>query len=239
MQALEIKDLVVNYGNVSAVRGVNIKVDAGAIVCVLGANGAGKSSLLRSIVGLAPVRSGQILYAGQDIARLPPHQVVDRQIMLSPEGRRLFPELTVLDNLRVGAFKIRSRQEVAERLEWVYGFFPRLREREKQVAGSMSGGEQQMCAIARALMSKPKLLLLDEPSLGLAPKVIAEVARIIREIQAAGITVMLVEQNARLALSLSSYGYVMVSGAISLEGSSKDLLDSAHVRAAYLGEESI
>ena len=191
---------------------------------------------MKSVAGLVPLAGGKIRYDGEDISRMPPYEAVTRGIMLCPEGRRLFPLMSVLDNLRMGAYRLRSRTEFASRLERVYALFPRLGERAQQLAGSLSGGEQQMAAIGRALMSAPRLLMLDEPSLGLAPRVIAEVARVVGEISRAGITVVLVEQNARLALRLSDYGYVLESVRIALQGVSRTLLDAPYVKAIYLGE---
>lgn len=236
MNSLELRRLEVAYGGVVAVDGVSLSIAAGAVVCILGANGAGKSSLLKSIVGLVRARAGQILLDGEDIAAMPPYDAVTRGITLCPEGRRLFPNMSVLDNLKMGAYRLDSADEFARRLERVFTLFPRLKERASQMAGSLSGGEQQMAAIGRALMSGPRVLLLDEPSLGLAPKMVAEVARIIAEINRSGITVVLVEQNAKLALRLSDYGYVLESGRLALEGSRQFLLDNPYVKAIYLGD---
>ncbi len=236
MSSLELRRLEVAYGGVVAVDGVSLSISDGAVVCILGANGAGKSSLLKSIVGLVRARAGQILLDGEDIAAMPSYEAVTRGITLCPEGRRLFPSMSVFDNLRMGAYRLASRDEFARRLDRVFALFPRLEERASQIAGSLSGGEQQMAAIGRALMSGPRVLLLDEPSLGLAPKMVAEVARIITEINRSGITVVLVEQNAKLALRLSHYGYVLESGRLALEGDSRRLLDDPYVKAIYLGE---
>lgn len=236
MSSLELRQLSVAYGGVVAVDGISFSVRSGSIVCILGANGAGKSSLLKSIVGTVRASGGQILVNGEDVTAMPAYDAVTRGITLCPEGRRLFPSMSVLDNLRMGAYLLRARDEFEARLDRVFTLFPRLRERAAQMAGSLSGGEQQMASIGRALMSAPRLLLLDEPSLGLAPKIIAEVASIITEINRSGITVVLVEQNAKLALRLSEYGYVLESGRLALEGSSQLLLDNPYVKGIYLGE---
>jgi branched-chain amino acid transport system ATP-binding protein len=236
MSILELDGVTVAYGSVIALRDVSLVVPEGGIVCILGANGAGKSTLLKAVAGLVPLAGGRIRHDGEDISGMPAYEAVTRGIMLCPEGRRLFPLMSVLDNLRMGAYRLRSRAELARRLERVFTLFPRLGERRQQIAGSLSGGEQQMAAIGRALMSAPRLLMFDEPSLGLAPRVIAEVARVVGEISRAGITVVLVEQNARLALRLSEYGYVLESGSVALKGDSRTLLDDPYVKAIYLGE---
>lgn len=236
MSILELDGVTVAYGSVIALRDVSLVVPEGGIVCILGANGAGKSTLLKAVAGLVPLAGGRIRHNGEDISGMPAYEAVTRGIMLCPEGRRLFPLMSVLDNLRMGAYRLRSRAELARRLDRVFALFPRLGERRQQIAGSLSGGEQQMAAIGRALMAAPRLLMFDEPSLGLAPRIIAEVARIVGEISRAGITVVLVEQNARLALRLSEYGYVLESGRIALKGDSRTLLDDPYVKAIYLGE---
>lgn len=236
MSLLEVQGLSVAYGNVAAVNDVSLTVRAGSIACILGANGAGKSSLLKAIVGMTPVKAGKIFYDGVDITGMPAYEAMDHGICLCPEGRRLFPGMTVLDNLRMGAYRLRSSREFSKRLDYVYELFPRLQERCRQVAGSLSGGEQQMVAIGRVLMGGPRLLLMDEPSLGLAPKIIAEVAKTVREINRSGITVMLVEQNARLALRLSEIAYVLETGRLSMQGAGQDLLDDPLVKRIYLGE---
>jgi branched-chain amino acid transport system ATP-binding protein len=236
MSILELDGVTVAYGSVIALRDVSLVVPEGGIVCILGANGAGKSTLLKAVAGLVPLAGGRIRHNGEDISGMPAYEAVTRGIMLCPEGRRLFPLMSVLDNLRMGAYRLRSRAELARRLDRVFALFPRLGERRQQIAGSLSGGEQQMAAIGRALMAAPRLLMFDEPSLGLAPRIIAEVARIVGEINRAGITVVLVEQNARLALRLSEYGYVLESGRIALKGDSRTLLDDPYVKAIYLGE---
>lgn len=208
----------------------------GEITCILGANGAGKSSTLKCLAGLIPPSDGRIVFDGRDVTRSAAHGMVVQGVTLVPEGRRLFPGLTVFENLRLGAYTGRSRQAFNEDLEQVYSYFPRVRERRTQLAGSLSGGEQQMVAIGRALMSRPRVLLLDEPSLGLAPKVIADVARIVRSINSTGITVVIVEQNARLALRLSNYGYVLDTGRLVTEGPRDALLNDDQIKSAYLGK---
>lgn len=236
MNTLELDEVTVAYGSVIALREVSLAVPRGGIVCILGANGAGKSTLLKAVAGLVPLAGGRIRHEGEDISGMPAYEAVTRGIMLCPEGRRLFPEMSVLDNLRMGAYRLTSRREFSERLQRVYALFPRLQERAAQIAGSLSGGEQQMAAIGRALMGSPRTLMLDEPSLGLAPRVITEVARVIGEINRAGITVVLVEQNAKLALRLAEFGYVLESGRVALKGPSGTLLDDPYVKAIYLGE---
>jgi branched-chain amino acid transport system ATP-binding protein len=238
MSSLEIIGVTVAYGGIQAIRDVSLSIRAGAVACLLGANGAGKSSLLNSIVGLVPKKAGKIVWDGHDVTRIKSHDAVDHRIALSPEGRRLFPGLTVVENLRIGAYRNRSKAEVKRDLGRVYALFPRLLERSNQAAGTLSGGEQQMCAIGRALMSRPRLLLLDEPSLGLAPKVIHEVARAVLEINKGGTTVLLVEQNAQLALKISETAYVLESGRVALHGNSKDLLNNEYVRSIYLGRDA-
>lgn len=235
MKTLEIRDLRVAYGSIIAVGGVSLAVDEGSVVCILGANGAGKSSLLKCVVGLVPPAGGQVLLNGEDVTGKPPHEMTRRGITLSPEGRRLFPDLTVRENLMMGAFLRPRDAAFREDLERVYTYFPRLKERMSQAAGSLSGGEQQMCAIGRALMSGPKVLLLDEPSLGLSPLATAEVGRIVTEISRSGITIVLVEQNARLALRLSQYGYVLETGRLALQGPTEELQSNPWVKDIYLG----
>lgn len=234
MSLLEVAHLTVAYGAVPALRDVSLTLREG-VICVLGANGAGKSTLLKAIVGLVPMRQGKIRFAGEEIGGLPPYETLRRGITLCPEGRRLFPEMSVADNIRMGAYAVSDRAAIRRRLDMVNGLFPRLKERAGQMAGNLSGGEQQMAAIARALMSGPRLLMLDEPTLGLAPKLIHEVAGIICQIAAEGIGVVLVEQNARLALKLAGYGYVLETGQLSLAGPAIDLLADDHVRRIYLG----
>ncbi len=232
---LEIRGLRVAYGNVVAVDGVSISVPAGRVVCILGSNGAGKSSLLSCVVGLVPASAGQVLWEGEEVTNLAPHQITRRGITLSPEGRRLFPELTVRENLLMGGYLRRRDAAFRTDLERVYHYFPRLKERQRQLAGNLSGGEQQMCAIGRALMSSAKVLLLDEPSLGLSPRATAEVGHIVGAIAKTGITIILVEQNARMALRLASYAYVLETGRVALEGPATELKDDPYVKEIYLG----
>jgi branched-chain amino acid transport system ATP-binding protein len=232
---LELEAVEVRYDSVVALKGVSMAVPVGGIVTIIGANGAGKSTTLRAISGLAPIAGGEIRFDGQRIDRLPPESIVGRGIAHVPEGRRVFPDLTVEENLRIGAFLRRDNQAVEHDLEDVYHRFPRLHERRRQWAKTLSGGEQQMVAIGRALMSKPRLLLLDEPSMGLAPLMIEEIARIILDIAKSGVPVVLVEQNAELALRLAQYVYVLETGRVALEGSARELHENAHVKRAYLG----
>ncbi len=232
---LELRDIHVHYNKVAALKGVSIQVPSDGIVTMIGANGAGKSTTLRAISGLTPVTSGEIWFDGERIDTLPADKVVARGIAHVPEGRRIFPDLTVEENLRTGAFLRTQRAEVEGDLEDVFGRFPRLKERRRQWAKTMSGGEQQMVAIGRALMSKPRLLLLDEPSMGLAPVIIQEIVRIIEAIVKQGVPVVLVEQNAELALNVASYAYVLETGTVSLAGAADDLHENEHVKRAYLG----
>lgn len=232
---LEVKNLSVNYGKAAALRGISIEVEEGAVIALIGANGAGKTTTLRTISGLVRPTSGTVLYRGQRIDRMPAHSIVKLGIAQIPERRMVFAPMTVLDNLKMGAYLNRDGRKVAADIERMYERFPRLKERRSQLAGSLSGGEQQMVAVARALMASPDLLLMDEPSLGLAPMVVAEVARIIREINASGISIILVEQNARMALDLASRAYILEVGRISLEGDAKKLLHDDRVKQAYLG----
>jgi len=230
---LEIKGLEVGYGGIRAVKGIDLEVQEGELVCLIGANGAGKTSTLKAICRLITARAGKVLYQGTDITRAAVHELPRRGLVMVPEGRGVFPQLTVEENLAMGAYA-RGGGDVQAQFE----AFPRLRERRKQVAGTLSGGEQQMLAIARALMAQPKLLLLDEPSMGLAPLMVAKIFDIVREIASRGVTILLVEQNARLALELAGRGYVMESGSVVLSGEARRLLDEPRVREAYLGETS-
>jgi branched-chain amino acid transport system ATP-binding protein len=232
---LEIEAAAVSYGKVSAIRDISIRVPENGVVTVIGANGAGKTTTLRAISGLAPLAAGEIRFMGERIDRLAPDRIVARGIAHVPEGRRIFPDLTVEENLRTGAFLRRDKAAVAADLEGVFARFPRLRERRRQLARTMSGGEQQMLAIGRALMAGPKLLLMDEPTMGLAPVIVEEIAAIIRDIKRQGVPVVLVEQNAELALELADYAYVLETGSLTLEGPARELHDNDHVRAAYLG----
>jgi branched-chain amino acid transport system ATP-binding protein len=232
---LEVKGLEAGYGGIRAVKGIDLEVEAGELVCLIGANGAGKSTTLRAICGLLPARAGSVRYAGEDTARLAVHELPRRGLVMVPEGRGIFPQLSVAENLAMGAFT-RSDAGVAQDVERQYELFPRLKERRTQTAGTLSGGEQQMLAMARALMARPKLLLLDEPSMGLAPRLVAKIFEIVREIAGLGVTILLVEQNARLALEVAARGYVMESGSIALAGAADVLLADPKVREAYLGE---
>ena len=230
---LKITDLRVNYGGIEAVKGISFDVPEGKIVTLIGANGAGKSSTLRTISGLVKPRSGKIEFKGTDITGKDPTTIMQSGITLVPEGRRIFPDLTVQENLRVGAY-IR-KDDISADLDWVYGLFPRLKERSWQAGGTLSGGEQQMLAVARALMSRPKIIMMDEPSLGLAPLIVRDIFDIIREINRQGVTVLLIEQNANMALKTADIGYVMETGSITMSGSGAELLENKAVKDAYLG----
>ena len=233
---LEVKNLVVNYGVITALQGISLTVKQGEIVTLIGANGAGKTTTLRTISGLLKASGGEVLYQGQPITNLPAHRLVKLGIAHVPEGRMVFANLTVLENLMMGAFLVRTKAAIAQELDSVFGIFPRLKEREKQIAGTLSGGEQQMLAIGRALMSKPKFLMLDEPSLGIAPLLLQKIFDKIVEInRQRGITILLVEQNANLALEISRHGYVLETGRIILQDSSSKLRENPQVRSAYLG----
>ena len=236
---LEIKDLHVSYGGIQALRGVSLNVPDGKIVTLIGANGAGKSTLMRTISGLVKAQSGSILWNGQELLGKPIDQIVSSGIAMSPEGRRVFADLTVLENLKIGAYLRKDKAEAEKDLEWVYSLFPRLKERSWQSAGTLSGGEQQMLAVGRALMSKPKLLMLDEPSLGLAPIVVREIFDIIRTVNQQGITVLLNEQNANMALKVADYAYVLETGTLTLSGTGAELLTNEQVKAAYLGKKRV
>ena len=233
---LSIKNLSVHYGGIHALRGISLDVPAGKIVTLIGANGAGKSTTLNAIIGLVKASSGSVNWNGQEIFGGQTKTIVESGIVLVPEGRRVFPNLSVDENLTLGAYARNDKAEIEADRERVFGLFPRLKERHKQKAGTFSGGEQQMLAVGRALMSKPKVLMMDEPSLGLAPIFVGMIFDIIRQINAAGVTVLLVEQNAKAALDVADTGYVMETGAISFSGHGKDLLADDRVRKAYLGE---
>jgi branched-chain amino acid transport system ATP-binding protein len=235
MALLEVEALVARYGRITALQDVSLTVDEGEIVTLIGANGAGKTTTLRAISGLVRPAAGTIRFRGNDISRLPPDEIVRVGIGHSPEGRRIFPRMSVRENLELGAFTRYSKAEIGEDLERVLTIFPRLKERYEQKGGTMSGGEQQMLAIARALMSRPKLLLLDEPSLGLSPKLVQTIFQVIRDINARGTTILLIEQNARQALAIASRGYVLEVGKIAHAGAASELAASEAVRAAYLG----
>ena len=235
-QLLRIVDLKVNYGGIEAVRGISFDVKKGETVTLIGANGAGKSSTLRTISGLVKPAEGKVIFDGEDITGKDPTQIVLRGLMMVPEGRRIFPNLTVLENLKIGAYL--RKDDLDADIERVYEYFPRLKERSWQEGGTLSGGEQQMLAVGRALMGRPKLLMMDEPSLGLAPIVVQDIFEIIKQINAAGTTVLLIEQNANMALHVADRAYVMENGKITMEGTGKELLEDEKVREAYLGNTS-
>ncbi len=232
---LEISDLSVNYGGIKALQQVSLRVEKGEIVTLIGANGAGKTTTLKTISRILTAKTGRIIYQGQDITHLPPHEIVKRGIAHSPEGRRILARQTVLTNLQLGAYTRSDRLGVKSDIEEQLQLFPRLSERREQLAGTLSGGEQQMLAIARALMSCPKLLLLDEPSLGLAPQIVREIFSIIRQLNESGVTILLVEQNANLALETANRGYVLEAGRLTIAGEAGDLLRDERVKQAYLG----
>ena len=234
---LEIKDLHVSYGGIRALKGVDLTVEEGQIVTLIGANGAGKSTTLRAISGLQKPQSGSILYGGEELIGLPAKEIVRRGIIHVPEGRRVFPDMTVAENLKIGAFLRTDKGGIADDMAYVHSLFPRLKERSWQLAGTLSGGEQQMLAVGRALMSRPKVLMMDEPSLGLAPLIVKDIFSIIRRVNADGITVLLIEQNANAALRVADYGYVLETGTIALTGTGEELLRNESVREAYLGKK--
>ena len=234
---LEIRDLCVSYGGIRALKGISLSVDEGQIVTLIGANGAGKSTTLRAISGLQKAQSGSILYGGEELTNLPAKEIVRRGIIHVPEGRRVFPDMTVAENLKIGAFLRTDQAAIAQDLDYVYSLFSRLKERNWQLAGTLSGGEQQMLAVGRALMSRPKVLMMDEPSLGLAPLIVKDIFSIIRRVNQDGITVLLIEQNANAALRIADYGYVLETGTIALSGTGEELLKNESVREAYLGKK--
>ena len=233
---LAIRDLHVYYGGIHALQGINLDVPDGQIISLIGANGAGKSTTLKSIMGLAPKTQGHIYWDSTDITSMRTKDVVSEGIILCPEGRRIFPDLTVDENINAGAYLRKDKEQIAKDKEWVYSLFPRIAGRSWQLGATLSGGEQQMLAVARSLMSKPKLLMLDEPSLGLAPLIIKDIFAIIQEIKDAGVNVLLIEQNAKAALEISDYAYVMETGVITMAGPGKALLNDPRVQQAYLGE---
>ena len=233
---LALRNLQVSYGGIRAVKGIDVEVNAGELVCLIGANGAGKTTTLKAITGLVRAAGGSIEYDGAEITRLKSHEIARRALALVPEGRGIFAQLTIEENLAMGAYARRGRAEVAADRERAFALFPRLKERRGQVAGTLSGGEQQLLAIARALMSRPRLLLLDEPSMGLAPLMVERIFEVIRTIAAEGVTLLLVEQNARLALEVSHRGYVLEGGQVAFTGQARELLGDPRVREAYLGE---
>ena len=232
---LKIENLQVHYGGIQALRGISLEVPDGKIVTLIGANGAGKSTTLRTITGLVKASGGSVQWDGQELLGKSIDKIISTGIAMSPEGRRVFPDMTVLENLKIGAYLRRDKAEIEKDIQWVYSLFPRLEERSWQLAGTLSGGEQQMLAVGRALMSRPKLMMLDEPSLGLAPLVVQDIFSIIREINRQGVTVLLVEQNANQALRIAHRGYVMENGRIVTSDSAENLLKSEDVRSAYLG----
>ena len=233
---LEVKDLYVNYGAIEAIKGISFSVQPGEIVTLIGANGAGKTTTLHTISGLVKAKSGSITYNGTDLQKIDPSKIISLGIAHVPEGRHVFPEMTVEENLQMGAFISKNKEETAAAMQDVYEKFPRLRERRRQLAGTLSGGEQQMVAVGRALMGKPSIILMDEPSMGLSPLLVKEVFAIIKEIHAAGITVLLNEQNAKMALSIADRAYVLETGTISISGDAQELLKDERVKKAYLGQ---
>ena len=233
---LEVSGLEVRYGSVTAVKGISLEVAEGEVVAIIGPNGAGKTSTLRAITGLVPTAGGRVVFRGTDVSRWKAHRIVTLGLGHAPEGRRLFPQMTVMENLRMGAYRRRGPAEIGRTLAQVEELFPRLAERRAQLAGTLSGGEQQMLAIGRALMAEPRLLVLDEPSFGLAPMIVREIGRVVRSInRERGVSVLLVEQNARMALGIAGRAYVMETGRVALSGPSATLAESPHVKAAYLG----
>lgn len=235
---LNVENLVVCYGGIEALKGIDFNVEEGKIVTLIGANGAGKSTTLKSIVGLVKPKEGRISYLNKDILKLETKNMVKEGIVLVPEGRRVFPDLTVLENLKIGAFVRKDENKIKEDMEWVFSLFPRLKERTWQLAGTLSGGEQQMLAVGRALMARPKLMMMDEPSLGLAPLIVKEIFEIIKEINKQGVTILLIEQNANAALHIADYAYVLETGKITMQGKGKELLENEDVKKAYLGQST-
>ncbi len=233
---LEVKDLEVNYGMIKALKGISFKVDKGEVIALIGANGAGKTTALHTITGLLESAAGSIMFNGTDITKVPAHKIVSMGMAHVPEGRRVFANLSVLQNLKLGAFTRKDKEEVGKNLEMVFSRFPRLKERQNQLSGTLSGGEQQMLAMGRALMSSPSILLMDEPSMGLSPILVNEIFDIIEKVKNDGTTVLLVEQNAKKALSVSDRGYVLETGNIVLEGKASELLNNTEIKRAYLGE---
>jgi len=232
---LKLDNLTVSYGSIKALKGINIQVREGEIVALLGANGAGKTTTLKSLSGIVPIEKGSIDFFGKDIANLAPEKITSLGIVQSPEGRQIFPDITVEENLRIGAFTIKNKKQITKNFERVYKYFPILLERKKQLAGTLSGGEQQMLAIARALMASPKVLLLDEPSLGLAPLIVKAIFEIVKEINSEGTTVLIIEQNALQTLKIADYAYVLEVGEVSMEGKASELIQDKRLLEAYLG----
>ncbi|WP_321804706.1 ABC transporter ATP-binding protein [Burkholderia sp. BCC1993] len=233
---LKIKGLQVNYGGIQAVKGVDMEVRQGELVTLIGANGAGKTTTMKAITGLKPYSAGDIEYDGKSIKGVPSHELLKRGLAMVPEGRGIFARMSIIENMQMGAYLRNDNEQIKKDVDRMFGFFPRLKERATQLAGTLSGGEQQMLAMSRAILSKPKLLLLDEPSMGLSPIMVEKIFEVVRTISSEGITVLLVEQNARLALQAADRGYVMDSGTVTMEGDAKQMLDDPKVRAAYLGE---
>ncbi len=236
MAMLEVKDLEVCYGVIRAVKGVSFSVEKGEVIALIGANGAGKTTILHTITGLIPAKSGSIVFEGKELTKMPAHKIVGMGMAHVPEGRRIFQELSVLENLRLGAYTRKDKAGIRKSLEKVYARFPRLEERKNQIAGTLSGGEQQMLAMGRALMSDPRIILMDEPSMGLSPLLVSEIFDIIRVISESGTTVLLVEQNAKKALAIADRAYVLETGSITLSGKASDLMHDPSVQKAYLGE---
>lgn len=236
MVLLEVSDLKVYYGVIQAIKGISFEVNQGEVVALIGANGAGKTTTLHTVSGLLPAKEGKIIFDGKDISKVPAHKIVSMGMAHVPEGRRIFQELSVLENLKLGAYTRKNKAEIAESIEMVYDKFPRLKERKNQVAGTLSGGEQQMLAMGRALMSKPRIILMDEPSMGLSPLLVSEIFEIIKEIRNSGTTVLLVEQNAKKALSIADRAYVLETGNITLSGDASKLINDESIKKAYLGE---
>lgn len=237
MKMLRVEDLRVAYGGIEALKGISLEVEDGKIVTLIGANGAGKSTLLRTIVGLVKPQSGKITYNDQEITGLNSQKIVQTGLTLVPEGRRIFPNLTVLENLQIGAYMRNDKEEIAKDIKWVYELFPRLEERNWQMAGTLSGGEQQMLALGRALLSRPKLLMMDEPSLGLAPLIIKDIFTIIQEINSRGMTILLIEQNANMALKVAHKAYVLETGQITMSGTGQEIFENPDIKEAYLGKK--
>ena len=236
MAMLEVKDLNVYYGMIQALKGISFEVNEGEVIALIGANGAGKTTTLHALTGLVPAKSGSILFEGQDIRKIPAHKIVSMGMAHVPEGRRVFAQLSVYENLKMGAYTRKDKEEIKQTLEMVYKRFPRLEERKNQLAGTLSGGEQQMLAMGRALMSHPKIILMDEPSMGLSPIFVNEIFNIIKDVSADGVTVLLVEQNAKKALSIANRAYVLETGKNILSGDAKELMNDESVKKAYLGE---
>ena len=233
---LEVNDLQVSYGVINAIKGVSFSVERGEIIALIGSNGAGKTTILHTVTGLIPAKAGSIMFEGRELTKTPAHKIVGMGMAHVPEGRRIFGELSVYENLKLGAFTLSDKKIIEKNLQYVYEHFPRLKERKKQIAGTLSGGEQQMLAMGRALMSNPKIILMDEPSMGLSPILVSEIFEIIKEVSADGTTILLVEQNAKKALSISDRAYVLETGKIVLSGDAKELMNNEQIKKAYLGE---